>query len=72
MAKFTVTRDYRCVYDSPRGGRQQVALTAGSTVDLDDDLAAFVSRDSPGTLEPPKPKPAKPASSSRPRKSSKG
>lgn len=55
MAEYKVTRDYRCVFDS-REGRQQVALSAGSTVDVPDDLAEFVERDSPGTLEKPKPK----------------
>lgn len=47
MATFKVTQDYRA--SALRGGGALV-LVSGDTVELDDDVAEFVERDSPGTL----------------------
>lgn len=46
MPKYTVNHDYRSVDN----GRPFV-FTAGTVVELDSDRAAWVNRDSPGTLE---------------------
>lgn len=42
-SKYTVTRNY-CT--------QTLAYDEGSTVEVDDEVAAWVNRDSPGTLVP--------------------
>lgn len=53
--KYEVLKAYAAKVDN-----EPYTLTAGSVVDLTDDFAAWLNRDSPGTVkpfEPPKPKP---------------
>jgi len=45
MSAYRVARDYRAVYRS-----QSVGFSEGDNVDVDDDVAAWVNRDSPGCL----------------------
>lgn len=45
MARYTATRDYRALHDG-----QWVQYAEGDLVDVDDELAEWVERDSPGTL----------------------
>lgn len=56
MARYKVVTGYSAVIDRPNG-RDHIALDEGSTVELDDDVAEFVSRDAPGVLEPEAAKP---------------
>jgi hypothetical protein len=56
MVRKVVTRRYSAWNNGPVGGWQ-----VGAEVDLDEDVAAWVERDSPGTLvdpAPPEPEPA--------------
>ncbi|MEL6894212.1 MAG: hypothetical protein AAFP84_21655, partial [Actinomycetota bacterium] len=50
MSRYTVARDYRAVHKS-----SPIAFTKGADVDVDDDTATWVNRDSPGCLVPAKP-----------------
>ncbi|MFC9088998.1 hypothetical protein [Nocardiopsis dassonvillei] len=54
MTRWTVTRSYAAVRDGTRLG----PWTAGDSVELDDELAAWIGRDSPGALAPIKAKAA--------------
>jgi hypothetical protein len=49
--RYRVKRDYRAFY-----GDEAVALVKGSEVEMDEDMAAWIMRDSPGTLTEIKPK----------------
>lgn len=65
MPKYKATRDYRA--EKVDRDLTVFAFAAGDTVDLDEDDAAWVNGDCPGTLEPAKP-PAKAAKKAPPAK----